>query len=418
MLSTSTVLAGRYRLDEVIGRGGMSIVYRATDLVLDRTVAVKVLLPALAEEDPAWEARFEREARAAAAVSHRGVAMVYDTGEEDGTRFIVMECVAGESLAKVLLNRSPLPVADALSITEQVADTLAAAHAVGVIHRDIKPANVMVGPDGTVKILDFGIAWAPGAATITNTASVLGTAAYMAPERAMGQAADARSDIYSLGCLLYAMLTGAPPFSGDVAAAVLHQQVNASPRTLREVNPRVPLALEELVGEMLAKSPAERPPTAGEVGDRLRLVGGADATAPTQRLDETARTRVLEAGAVPVAQPSPASFVTARGRRVDGAALLAIIGALALAAIAIATGVGSSSKTPVSHTTGTVVRPPPHTTTHPRAVTPAPSPIHVPATTPLHPGHPGHGPTSPGPPPGKLKKHGGGEGHPGHGPHP
>ncbi len=277
-------LAGRYRLDEVIGRGGMSTVYRGTDLALDRVVAVKVALDPLVERSPVYLERFTREAQAAASIDHPGVVTVYDAGADGPTRFIVMEFVHGQSLADILREHSPLEPARAADIAAQAADALSAAHARGIVHRDIKPGNIMVTPDGSVKVLDFGIARAVDSGTLTQTATVLGTSAYMSPEQALGQPADARSDIYSLGCVLYEMLTGEPPFIADVAAAVLHQHVRVPPKPARERNSAIPPALDALVMQMLAKAPGDRPQTAAEVRDRLRqAVGnpGAETDAPT-----------------------------------------------------------------------------------------------------------------------------------------
>src|SRR6478736_1076747 len=180
-------LAERYALGEVAGRGGMGIVYRASDLVLHRTVAVKVLSAALVEDDSTHVARFEREARAAAALAHPSVVAIYDTGADEATRFIVMEWVSGRSLATILRDRGPLEPASAIQIAAAVADALAAAHAAGIVHRDVKPANVMVAEDGAVKVLDFGIARALDATGLTHTSAVLGSAPYMAPEQARGE---------------------------------------------------------------------------------------------------------------------------------------------------------------------------------------------------------------------------------------
>jgi eukaryotic-like serine/threonine-protein kinase len=270
------ILAGRYRLDEVIGRGGMSTVYRGTDLSLDRVVAIKVALDPLVEQSPIYLARFTREAQAGASIGNPGVVTVYDAGADGPTRFIVMEFVPGKSLADILRDERPLEPERAADIAAQVADALSAAHAAGIIHRDIKPGNIMVEPDGSVKVLDFGIARALDGHTLTQTATVLGTSAYMSPEQALGQPVDARSDIYSLGCVLYEMLTGEPPFMADVSAAVLHQHVRVEPKPARERNSAISPALNEVVMRMLSKDPKDRPQTAAEVRDALRqAVSGA-----------------------------------------------------------------------------------------------------------------------------------------------
>jgi eukaryotic-like serine/threonine-protein kinase len=356
------VLAGRYRLDEVIGRGGMSTVYRATDLSLDRVVAVKVAMDPLLERDPVYASRFKREARAAAGISNPGVATVYDAGADGPTRYIVMEYVEGRDLAAILRDGGPLAPSRAAGIAEQVADTLAAAHAAGIVHRDIKPGNIMVTPEGRIKVLDFGIARTTDGVNLTQTASVLGTAPYMSPEQAMGQPADARSDIYSLGCVLYEMLTGKPPFMGDLPAAVLHQHVRVAPKSPRALNPDVPPALDALVLQMLAKSPEDRPQTAAEVRDRLAALAAAtEATTPLPPAPPPpARIVPLPPPPAvdPVAPTDSATTPPGRKRGPAGWVALLVIGIVLLgAAVAYAVSGGSSghsssaSTSSSSHTT-------------------------------------------------------------------
>jgi predicted Ser/Thr protein kinase len=335
-----STLAGRYELAGVIGRGGMGTVYRASDLRLDREVAVKVLPDWLVDQDPTSVARFEREARAAAALNHPAVVAIYDTGADQGSRFIVMELIEGRSLGEILRADGRLDPGRAAGIAARVADALAAAHAAGIVHRDIKPANVMVTTDGSVKVLDFGIARAMDSTTLTQDAMVVGSAAYMSPEQALGEPADERSDIYSLGCVLYALLVGQPPFRGDSAAAILNQHANVPPRSVRAENPAVPAGLAALVMRMLEKDPRRRPQTAEEVRDQLtRLSDGAARAArspflapldPTARMEPTAATRRL----------SP--LAGADWRWLAGAALAAVLVAV-IAIAALSTG-GSPSR--------------------------------------------------------------------------
>jgi Protein kinase domain len=268
MPSVREVLAGRYELLDVLGRGGMGVVYRARDQVLDREVAVKLLASDLAE-DPTFVARFEREARAAARLSHPGIVSVFDTGHDGDTRFIVMECLHGSTLARLLHQGGALAPERAAEVAAAIAGALAAAHREGIVHRDIKPGNVMIDDSGLVKVLDFGIARAIASTTLTQPAAVVGSAPYLAPELARGARADARSDIYALGCVLYAMLTGRPPFTGELAASVMHQHGSRTPRPPREQNPATPAALDALVMRMLAKRPADRPQSADELAQML-----------------------------------------------------------------------------------------------------------------------------------------------------
>ena len=301
-------LAGRYMLRQLIGRGGMGAVYRATDAVLARTVAVKVLPDRLAEDDPAYVARFEREARIAASLAHPGLVTVYDMGVEGARRFIVMEHLSGRNLAEILHAEGALAPARASRIAARIADALSAAHAIGVVHRDVKPANVMITSEGEVKVLDFGLALMRDRTALTQSTAAAGTAAYMAPEQARGERADERSDIYALGCVLYAMLTGRPPFSGESAAAVLYQHVCVDPDPLHSTDRHVPSALEALVLQMLEKPPEARPQSAGWVAARLGMGPIAaprrPPVRPTERLaslssldrgrlGETARTRAI-----------------------------------------------------------------------------------------------------------------------------
>jgi hypothetical protein len=293
-------------------------------------------------------ARFEREARSAAALNHPGIVAVYDSGRDADTRYIVMECVPGLSLAQLLRQRRPLAAAEAVKIATQVASALAAAHRAGIIHRDVKPGNVMVDDDLRVKVLDFGIARAVAATSLTNTAIVLGSAPYMAPEVTRGESADERSDIYSLGCVLYEMLTGGPPFSGDLGAAVMHQHNTASPRPLRELNSATPAALDALVMQMLAKQPGDRPQTASQLVDALpatlenrpapKAVRPVAAGAPAG--EGLAATRVHPAGAAAaLTEVTRVLRRTASGRRER----LALAAAIAILLIAVAVGASGSS---------------------------------------------------------------------------
>ena len=215
------VLLDRYEVGRLLGAGGMAEVFEGRDRLLARRVAIKVLQAQFAR-DPSFLIRFKREAQAAASLSHPNIVGVYDTGTEDGTHFIVMEFVDGRTLKDVIRAEGPLYPERAAEVCGDVCSALVAAHARGLIHRDIKPGNVMLTPEGKVKVMDFGIARATTSETITQTAAVVGTAQYISPEQAQGQAVDYRSDLYSLGCCLYEMLTGTVPFTGatPVAAAV------------------------------------------------------------------------------------------------------------------------------------------------------------------------------------------------------
>jgi eukaryotic-like serine/threonine-protein kinase len=305
-----TKLAGRYELGPQIERGGMAIVYRATDTVLNREVAVKVLAGALAR-DEGFVRRFEREARNVARLSHPNVVQVFDAGSEDDTHFMVMELVEGTTLAEVIEREAPVPADRAARIAADVAEALGAAHAKEIVHRDVKPANVLLTANGTVKVADFGIARAADSARITQTGTLLGTAAYVSPEQAVGMPATPRSDIYSLGCVLFEMLTGRPPFTAETPVAMLQRHLN-DPVSPPSSQASVPEALDRLVVACLAKDPSSRPPSASDL--RRDLLA---ATVP-DRPGDTMVMEVAEEPTLPVAAPGappapPPMPVTAPG---------------------------------------------------------------------------------------------------------
>jgi eukaryotic-like serine/threonine-protein kinase len=271
------VLAGRYALGALLGAGGMGQVYRARDRVLERTVAVKVL-SAAAIDDRELVARFGREARAAAALHHPNIVTVFDSGADGDLQYLVMEYVEGQSLAELLRREGVLAPGRVAEVGRQVCQALAAAHAAGLVHRDIAPGNLLVDPVGVVKVADFGIAKLAAATTMTGDGMVLGTAAYLAPEQAQGRPVDGRSDLYALGCVLYELLTGAPPFAGDSPVAVAARQVTEPPTPPSDRNPRVGAALEAVVLTALAKDPADRYQSAAAMAQDLdRIIADAGA---------------------------------------------------------------------------------------------------------------------------------------------
>ncbi|MDQ3953073.1 MAG: protein kinase [Actinomycetota bacterium] len=279
------LLGGRYLLEERIAAGGMGTVYGATDQRLQRRVAVKLLKEDLAQ-DERFVARFEREARAAAALSHPNVASVFDYGEDEATRFIVMELAPGRDLARVLREDGRLPPERARAIGVQICAALAHAHSAGLVHRDVKPANVIVDESGGVKVTDFGIARASGETTLTATGSVLGSAQYMAPEQASGAPVTPATDVYSAGIVLYEMLTNAVPFTGDSPVSVAMRHVSDEVPAPSSVVPGVPESLDRIVSRATAKDPARRWPDAAAMGAALEggdtvEVAPAAATAPT-----------------------------------------------------------------------------------------------------------------------------------------
>ncbi len=258
---SQTVLAERYRLGELIATGGMGSVYRAVDTHLRRPVAVKVLKRVLADDSTFLE-RFRREARAAAAISHPGVATVYDYGERSNEAFIVMELIEGDTLAERIARHGRLPWQMAFAVAEQVAAALSAAHGHGVVHRDVKPANILLDRAGHVKVTDFGIARAAQATTLTRPGMVLGSANYVAPEQAQGNQVGPAADLYSLGCVLFESVTGNTPYQGPNAVSIATQHVSSPVPDPRDQVPELPAAAAELIVRSLGKQPGARFPSA------------------------------------------------------------------------------------------------------------------------------------------------------------
>ena len=291
-MTTPRLLGSRYEIGETLGYGGMAEVHRGRDVRLGREVAVKVLRADLAR-DPSFQARFRREAQAAASLNHPAIVAVYDTGEEDvygNQPYIVMEYVEGRTLRDVLKIEGRLMPRRAMEMVADVCAALDFSHRNGIIHRDIKPGNVMITRTGAVKVMDFGIARAvaDNAATVTQTAAVIGTAQYLSPEQARGENVDARSDVYSTGVLLFELITGHPPFTGDSPVAVAYQHVRENPPPPSTINPDVPPELDAIVLKAMAKNPANRYQSAGEMrADLIRAINGRPVEAePVMTADE------------------------------------------------------------------------------------------------------------------------------------
>ena len=268
-------LNSRYSLEQLIGTGGMADVYRATDQLLGRTVAVKILHPQFAK-DPVFIERFRLEAQAAANLNQPNVVNVYDWGIEDSTYYLVMEYVEGLNLKDIILRGGPLLPERAVEIAIAITGALEAAHTAGIVHRDIKPQNIICTSDDKVKVMDFGIARATGGQAMTQTGTIMGTAQYISPEQAQGRVADPRSDLYSLGVVLYEMLTARVPFDGENPVSIAYKHVREDPLPPSMINPDVSPELEAVVMKALAKNPENRYRSAKEMrADLERSLEGA-----------------------------------------------------------------------------------------------------------------------------------------------
>lgn len=299
-MSTPRLLSNRYELGETLGYGGMSEVHHGHDVRLGREVAIKILRADLAR-DPQFQERFRREAQNAAALNHPAIVAVYDTGEAN-TEFgplpyIVMEYVEGRTLRDIVKTEGPMSQKRAMEVMADVCAALDFSHRHGIVHRDVKPANVMITKNGAVKVMDFGIARAmhDGQSAMTQTAAVIGTAQYLSPEQARGESVDARSDVYAAGCVLYELITGEPPFTGDSPVAVAYQHVREDPNPPSSVNPAVAPELDAVVLKALAKGPANRYQSAAEMrSDLVRTLSGQRPAAPMV-MSEDERTQVMNA---------------------------------------------------------------------------------------------------------------------------
>ncbi|MEM9514886.1 MAG: Stk1 family PASTA domain-containing Ser/Thr kinase [Actinomycetota bacterium] len=307
----ATVINDRYEIHKRIGRGGMADVFSARDLLLDRQVAIKVLFPEFAT-DANFVERFRREAQSAANLSHPNIVNVYDWGKYEGTYFIAMEEVQGRTLAEILQTNKQLTAKQAAEIASEVAAALGFAHDNDVAHRDIKPANILIGSNGQVKVADFGIARAMNAPTesnLTQAGSVMGTATYFSPEQAQGAQPDPRSDLYSLGVVMYEMVAGRPPFSGENPVSIAYKQVHDAPQPLVQIVADVPKPFEAIVAKLLAKDPKLRYPTAGALRDDLRRFRNNEPVMALEAVHKAQRNAAAAGGAAAAAAAAGATSV-------------------------------------------------------------------------------------------------------------
>ncbi|HEX5594442.1 MAG TPA: Stk1 family PASTA domain-containing Ser/Thr kinase [Micromonosporaceae bacterium] len=353
MTAQARLLSGRYQVGELLGYGGMAEVHRGRDLRLGRDVAIKTLRTDLAR-DATFQMRFRREAQNAASLNHPAIVAVYDTGEEiaptgETIPFIVMEYVNGRTLKEVLAAEGRLMPRRALEICADICAALEFSHRHGIIHRDIKPGNVMLTLTGQVKVMDFGIAraLASGATTMTQTSAVIGTAQYLSPEQARGEAVDARSDVYAAGCVLFELLCGHPPFVGDSPVSVAYQHVREEPPRPGDINPDVTPSIDAIVLKALSKNPLNRYQSAAEMrADMLRAAAGRPVLAtPVLSADETVAMGPTAAQPVSGGGASAPARVGAPSRRRP--LLIATLSALGvLAVVALVTGLVMAANQP------------------------------------------------------------------------
>jgi beta-lactam-binding protein with PASTA domain/tRNA A-37 threonylcarbamoyl transferase component Bud32 len=349
MTAQARLLGGRYQVGELLGYGGMAEVHRGRDLRLGRDVAIKMLRTDLAR-DRTFQERFRREAQNSASLNHPAIVAVYDTGEETAPTgetlpFIVMEFVSGRTLKEVLAAEGRLQPRRAMEISADICAALEFSHRHGIIHRDIKPGNVMMTQNGQVKVMDFGIAraLASGATTMTQTSAVIGTAQYLSPEQARGEAVDARSDVYAAGCVVFELLCGHPPFVGDSPVSVAYQHVREDPRAPSEINPDVNSDVDAIVLKALAKNPLNRYQSAQEMrADLLRAAAGRPVMA-TPVLREAETVAMMGAGAATrqinaVGRPTVARVGDPRRRKASAWVIAALTALGVLAVVALVAG--------------------------------------------------------------------------------
>jgi serine/threonine protein kinase len=388
-----TLIHDRFEIESLIARGGMAIVYKGTDLTLGRTVAIKILSEELAQ-DPSFVARFRLEAQAAASLTHPNIVAVYDTGSDGDIHYIVMEYLEGRTLHQILNEQGTVPPEEVASIGAEVAQALAEAHEKGIVHRDVKPGNIMISRNGNAKVMDFGIAKAATAGNLTQVGSILGTVAYLSPEQARGEKVDGRSDIYSLGALLYQMLTGNLPLKGDTYVEMVHKLNSQDPTNPSLTNPAIPAALDSVVMRALAKDPENRYQTGTEMAADLLAsmrepVQGTAAyapfpvetdktmVAPAARVvrDESTRVMPAAAAAAPVrvrqAPPGPSNTT----KTLIGIAAIVALLAIALVMFNSIDNTGTNDPTPTpSVSTSSVAPPAPAPRPAPRPAPPAEPP--------------------------------------------